>query len=295
MPMGDEYGPPGTMDENQFSNSTLSMAEYEGYQNTMNSAQQQQSFDPNALSTDPNLPPMGKAEMGTPEAEAPSGGKKKKGKKKGKKGKKGKGGQNPSLMPDPSAPENLPPGYAGRGDFGDPNNVFLSTVPLMNQVRDYQIGDSMAQAGFTGNRYSSDAMNQAGRIGGETTLALQSKLNELLYGQSNQDLDRALQAAIAGGNLGMDINSLTQSRVGAQGQLASSDQARADAAARARFSAMNQPEPDNYSRIMDIIRTVGSMPGDTNVQNVSGQEPGLGDYASDALAIYLQGDEAGLW
>lgn len=289
-------------EEGEFPSQTLSQGAYEGANSVAN---QQQSFDPNALSTapgmgdfDPDMGLMGQQMMGggaVPEEEGGGGGKKKKGKKKGKKGKKGKGGQNPNLMADPSAPENLPEGYSGRGDFGDPYNVYLSTVPLMNQVRDYQIGDSMAKAGFTGNRYSTHAMNQAGRIGGETTLALQQKMNELLYGQTNQDLDRALQAAMAGGNLGMDINSLTQSRVGAQGQLASADQARADAAARARFSAMNQPEPDNYGRMMDMFRFAAGTPGDVMVQNVSGQEPGVGDYAADALAIYLEGQQAGAW
>jgi hypothetical protein len=250
-------------------------------------------FDPTALSTAPEVTSQTSSTSVTNEP----GGKKKK-KKKGKKKGKGKKGMGVGLMPDPSAPGNLPEGDyygGGRGDFGDPYNVYLSTVPLMNQVRDYQIGDSMAKAGFTGNRYSTHAMEQAGRIGGETTLALQQKLNELLYGQTNQDLDRALQAAIAGGSLGMNIDSLTGSRMGAMGSLASADQARANAAARAKFSAMNQPEPDNFGRILSIINASTRLPGDTNVQTQSGAEPGAIDYAGDALAIYLQGQEAGFW
>ncbi len=259
-----------------------------------------ESFDPTALSTapqqddfNPDMQSMATAMMGgSPEPEESGGGGKK---KKGKRKKKKDAQPQVGLMQDPSAPQNLPPGFQGRGDFGDPYNVFLSTVPLMNQVRDFQIGDSMAKAGFTGNRYSTHAMNQAGRIGGETTLALQQKLNELLYGQANQDLDRALQAAIAGGGMGMDIDALTRARTGAMGGLASADQSRANAAARANFAAMNQPEPDNFSRMMQIMRLSAGTPGDVYAQNVSGAEPGAMDFAGDALAIFLQGQQAGIW
>ncbi len=218
----------------------------------------------------------------------------KKGKKKKKKKKK-EPREPAGIMADPSLPENLPPGFEGRGDFGDPYNVFLSTVPLMEQIRDQEIGEAMATAGFTGNRYSTDAMKMAGRIGGETTLGLQQALNQLLYGASERDLDRALQAAGMGGQLGMDIDALTQGRIGAQGQLGQMTQAQRDRYNKARFQAMNRQEPDDFYRFMQMMNFARTTPGPDYAPWETGAEPGLIDYAGEAMKIYAQGQEAGWW
>lgn len=102
----------------------------------------------------------------------------------------------PSYGPDPMdrRPYTGMGGGGAYGDFNDVYNMFLSTVPVMEAEAKRQINSAMANAGFTGNRYSSSAMNTAGQIGADTALKQNQMLNELLYGQANKDLDRQMMA-----------------------------------------------------------------------------------------------------
>jgi hypothetical protein len=186
-----------------------------------------------------------------------------------------------TLMPDPSAPENLPPGYE-LGDFNDPYNAYLSTVPVMELTRDYQIGDAMAKAGFTGNRYSTDAQAMAGRIGAETSLAMQAKLMDLLYNQSNQDLNRALQAAQSGGQLGIGIDALQRGRLGELSQFGTYEQGRIDDIARILFGDYRAEE---YGLLPELIGASSSAVGVPYSDVFDLGSPGAQQWLSDILPL----------
>jgi hypothetical protein len=171
-------------------------------------------------------------------------------------------------MPDPSAPENLPPGYE-LGDFNDPYNAYLSTIPVMELTRDYQIGDAMAKAGFTGNRYSTDAQAMAG-------------LMDLLYSQSNQDLDRALQAAQSGGQLGIGIDALQRGRLGELSQFGTYEQDRIDDIARMLFADYRLEE---YGFLPELIAASSSNVGIPYTDVVDQGKPGAQQWITDILPI----------
>lgn len=83
------------------------------------------------------------------------------------------------------------------GNFNDPFNALMSAIPVMQRETDRQIGGAMAQAGFTGNRYSSAAMQAAGDIGAASAERQNAMLNQTMYDMSQQALDRQMQAAQA--------------------------------------------------------------------------------------------------
>lgn len=83
------------------------------------------------------------------------------------------------------------------GPFNGPTSamdVYRSAVPVMQQQMKDNIDQAMAQTGLTGNRFSSSAQTRAAEVGAETGLQQQQLLSDLLYRQTNTDLDRALQA-----------------------------------------------------------------------------------------------------
>lgn len=109
----------------------------------------------------------------------------------------------PHDVPTTQPPVPVPPGPAGAssganggfgyGDYNDPYNAYLSSIPVMQNQMMHQVGDAMAGAGFSGNRWSSSAENAAGQIGAETSMKLNQMLNQTMFDQSNRDQDRALQ------------------------------------------------------------------------------------------------------
>ncbi len=171
---------------------------------------------------------------------------------------------------DPSLPENLPPGFDPfqEGNFYDPYNVFLSTVPVLEEARDKMLRQSMAEAGFTGNRYSTDAMRRAGEVGGEVTLAMQNELNKLLYGQAQGDLSRMLQAAGMGSQLGMNLDQMQQNRLGALSGFGTYEQGRWDDIARMLFGDFRA---NQYGLLPNLLGT--SIP-----QGIPFQEVDPGQY-----------------
>ena len=101
-----------------------------------------------------------------------------------------------TTQPQPFMPGPAQSGASGGmtyGDFNDPYNSYLASIPVMQNQMMHQIGDAMAGAGFTGNRWSSSAENAAGQIGAETSMKLNQMLNQTMYDQANRDLDRAMQ------------------------------------------------------------------------------------------------------
>lgn len=86
-------------------------------------------------------------------------------------------------------------GYGDPYSVTDPFQQFMAAVPVMNMNRDKQISDSMAEAGFGGNRYGSFAAGKAAEIGGQTALQQDALLWKMLSDYGNQTQDRALQAS----------------------------------------------------------------------------------------------------
>jgi hypothetical protein len=104
-------------------------------------------------------------------------------------------------------------GPAGAGNFNDPMNSFLAAVPMMNLNMNKQIGDAMATAGFSGNRYGTSAMNTAGQIGAENALAQNALLQKTLFDYSQGQEDRALQATGLGLQAGNALDQMQQNRL----------------------------------------------------------------------------------
>lgn len=125
-------------------------------------------------------------------------------------------------MPMPGMPQ--PQGYS----FDDAYNVFLSAAPVMQANAQRQIADSMATAGFTGNRWSSSAEQKAGEIGAETAMQQNALLNQLLYGMTEQDKNRALQATQQGIGLGGMLDQQAQDRVRLPFEVGQYEQGRQD-------------------------------------------------------------------
>lgn len=119
-------------------------------------------------------------------------------------------------------------GAAGAGDFNDPMNSFLAAVPMMNLNMNKQIGDAMATAGFSGNRYGTSAMNTAGQIGAENALAQNALLQKTLFDYSQGQEDRALQATGLGLQTGNALDAMQQSRLQLPFSMGSWEQGRQD-------------------------------------------------------------------
>jgi hypothetical protein len=121
-----------------------------------------------------------------------------------------------------------PSGNPMPGAFNDPFNSLLAAIPMMDLNAKRQTSQAMSEAGFTGNRWSSGAMDTAGRIGAENALAQNKMMLDALYGTANQAEDRALQATGMATNLGGLMNQIDQSRVTLPFQLGQYEQGRQD-------------------------------------------------------------------
>jgi hypothetical protein len=132
------------------------------------------------------------------------------------------GGEMPGMPP--WMPQAQPQGYS----FDDAYNVFLSAAPVMNANAQRQIADSMAAAGFTGNRWSSSAEQKAGEIGSENALQQNAMLNQLLYGMTESDKNRALQATQQSIGLGGMLDQQAQDRIRLPFEVGQYEQGRQD-------------------------------------------------------------------
>jgi hypothetical protein len=121
-----------------------------------------------------------------------------------------------------------PSGNPMPGAFNDPFNSLLAAIPMMDLNAKRQTSQAMSEAGFTGNRWSSSAMDKAGQIGAENALAQNKMLLEALYGTANQAEDRALQATGMATNLGGLMNNIDQSRITLPFQIGQFEQGRQD-------------------------------------------------------------------
>lgn len=107
----------------------------------------------------------------------------------------------------------LPGATPAPNSFNNPFAMFLAAVPGMRVNAQRQIGDAMAGAGFTGNRWGTSAMNQAGQIGAENAMMENALLQKTLSDYANRTEDRALQATGMGMGLGGMLDKMAQDRV----------------------------------------------------------------------------------
>src|SRR3990167_3652989 len=149
------------------------------------------------------------------------------------------GGPSPPVVsPQSGAPTPLNPAFppgAGQaggmpmpGSFNDPFAMFMSAVPGMRVNTQRQIGEGMANAGFTGNRWGSSAMNAAGQIGAEGAMMENALLQKTLYDYANQAENRALQATGMGMGFGQQMDEMARERVTLPFQIGQYEQGRQD-------------------------------------------------------------------
>ena len=136
--------------------------------------------------------------------------------------------QNAPTYYDPSSMQSGANGGFNYGDYNDPYNAYLASIPVMQQQMQMNIGDAMAAAGGTGTRYGSAALERAGQIGAQAGLQQNQMLNELMFQQSNRDLDRQFNLIPLQMQMGQMIEQGSQDRLGALAGYGQWEQGRAD-------------------------------------------------------------------
>lgn len=126
-------------------------------------------------------------------------------------------------------------GPAQGNEFLDPMMMFFSALPAMRMNTTRRIGDAMADAGFTGNRWGTSAQRTAGQIGAEAGMQENAMLQGLLADYANQQENRALQATGQGMNLGGLLDQMAQGRIQVPFGVGGWEQARQDDLARLLF------------------------------------------------------------
>lgn len=149
-------------------------------------------------------------------------------------------------------------GGGAYGDFNDVYNMYLSTIPVMQQQMQRDIGGAMAEAGGTGARYSSAALERAGQIGAEASLKQNQMLNELLYRQANTDLDRQMQAAGQMMGLGQMVEQGSQDRLGALMGFGSWEQGRMDEMAQRYYEDFERNKYGMLPFLLEAAQSQGS-------------------------------------
>jgi hypothetical protein len=157
----------------------------------------------------------------------------------------GQGQSIPGFAPGFGQPTGQGPGqYPGQAPapyaYNNPYSAYLAAIPGMQLQEKQAISGAMENAGFTGNRFSTTAENQAGQIGAQTGLQENQLLLQTMYNQSQQDQDRALQAATWGApSVGGLQNNIAQSEFMVPAQLGQYEQQRGDTQSMNAYNAWN--------------------------------------------------------
>lgn len=227
------------------------------------------------------------------------------------------GGSNSGMAQMP-----LPGGNPGMGQdpFGPTSamDVYRSAVPVMNTAMEDAISGAMAQSGVSGNRFSTSALNTAGKIGQEAGQAQNQLMSQLLYDQTNQDLnrsleatgmgledarfrnqlgfqgeqnalDRAMQAAGLGGQFGQMQDQMMQDRLRLPFQMGAWEQGRADQMARLPYDDFMQSRLGFMPYLFNLIASQGGSGGMSpqfGVQQTGGS-PGALDYISALAPLFM--------
>lgn len=205
------------------------------------------------------------------------------------------GGYQSMSMPDNS-------GGAGPGqDYGydDPISQVMAAIPAMNLNAQQQISGAMANAGFTGNRWGSAAMNQAGQIGSQNALQQNQMLTSALFDQANREQDRSLAAAQGSTALGGLLDQMAQNRLTTPFAIGQYEQGRQDNFANQAFQDWQQNKLGWFPYLLQAAASQGAgYPGQV-VPNTTPGTPGLLDYAqglgglAGLIGSFFGGDSGG--
>jgi hypothetical protein len=190
----------------------------------------------------------------------------------------------PQLTPPLPAPWNpaTPPSVSsGMTDIYD---VYKAAIPVMEKDRNDQISQAMAHAGFSGNRYSSSAMNSAGEIGAQTALRQNQLLTSLIHDQGNRDLDRALAATNTSIQLAGVQDEMERNRLNTLFDFGRYEQSRQDDLARLAYADWNQ---NKFGLLPLLIQFAGSQSGGQAPTPYAVTQPGTTG-AADWLTLFSQ-------
>jgi len=195
---------------------------------------------------------------------------------------------SPGMPPMPGVPPITGGSPVGGGtgalDFRDPMQQFLAAVPIMNANATRQIGDAMAGAGFTGNRWGTSAQNVAGQIGAENAMKQNALMANLLGDFANKQEDRSLQATGMSMGLGQMLDQMAQDRVRLPLEVGQYEQGRQDKFAGDRYKMYENEKLGWLPFMADLAKSQGAgSPG----QVYSTTEPGKPG-AADWLSILAQ-------
>jgi len=189
--------------------------------------------------------------------------------------------------------------YGGMpGDFNDPYNAYLSAVPEMQRQTQGQISDALSAFGQGGNRYSSAAMSTAANIGAQSAERQNAMLSDLLFQQTQRDLDRQMQAAQGYIAATPQVEQGFQNRFNTNFRLAQQEQqaleaARAHQLARERMSYADF-EKNRYGNLPFLTQFLsnGIGQGPEPILNQQAGKPGWGTTIMQGAQL---GNEMGWW
>lgn len=171
-------------------------------------------------------------------------------------------------------------GQPGAGtSFDDPISQVLAAIPAMNLNAQQQISGAMGSAGFTGNRWSSSAMNQAGQIGSQNAMQQNAMLTSALGDYANKAQDRSLAAANGSTALGGLLDQMAQNRITTPFAVGQYEQGRQDNFSNQAFQDWQQNKLGWFPYLLQAATSQGAGSPGQVVPITSAGKPGAIDYA----------------
>lgn len=209
----------------------------------------------------------------------------------------GGGPSDPNQYFMPGAPMTTAPGGGtprlplpgGSDPFSRPTSamdVYRSAVPVMQDALKTNVGSAMADAGFSGNRFGSYAMDRAAQEGAKTSLQQNQLLTGLLHDQTNRDQDRSLQAAGMGMQHGISENQMQLDRMKFLADQGRWEQGRQDQYGLLGYQDFENNKLGFLDRLMQMAQSPGTATAPTWGTQQTGGSPGFADYAKIFADIY---------
>lgn len=184
----------------------------------------------------------------------------------------------------------MPPGGPQPNDpFSKPTSamdVYRSAVPVMQDALKTNVGSAMADAGFGGNRFSSSAMDRAAQEGSRAGLQQNQLMTDLLHKQTNQDLDRSLQASGMGMQHGIAQNQMQLDNMRHLFDVGRYEQDRQDGFSRLSYEDFQKNMLGFLPMLSQMAQSPGTATSPVWGNQQSGGSPGAFDYAQLLAQIY---------
>lgn len=189
----------------------------------------------------------------------------------------------------------------GTGNFNDPYNVYLSSIPVLQNAMKDRINEAAAQAGaMGGGRFGTAFNKQAAEIGAEAGLQQTQMLNDLLYNHSQRAEDRSLQATMgqlgygleaarAGSQLGSILEEIQRGRLQDLGQMGQYEQSRQDMFGQTALQDFQQNQLGYLPLLLQAAMSQGAGYQPSPVTYTEGGSPGLLDYAAQIGPLFAPG------